>query len=351
MNAVATKSVAVIPGDGIGKEVTREALKVLDALIAKQSLPISYQIYHDISGDGFLESGHVLDDAQFEELKEYGAIYLGAIGDPRVADPDYAKNVILKIRFGLDLYANIRPVKLYDPSFTPLEKKKPIDFTIIRENTEDMYLSIGGRLKPGTEDEVCVQEAIYTYKGVRRIIEFAFDYAVKHRRTRVTLVDKSNVLTHGHLLWQRLFHEIAPKYPGIQTDSLYVDNAAQQLVKRPWEFQVIVTTNMFGDILSDLAGEVVGGLGLAPSANIHPGKYAMFEPVHGSAPKYAGQDVANPMAAILTLGLMLEYFEFPKAVEALDAAFKKTIAAKVLPRDIGGSAKCSEVGSSIASFI
>ncbi len=343
------KRIAVIPGDGIGAEVIQEGLKILNALISNSSLPVSYKVYPDISGEGYLKTGVALSEERFEELKAYDAIYLGAVGDPRISDPEYAKKIILTIRFGLDLYVNLRPVKLLHPSFTPLEQKKNIDFVIVRENTEDLYVSQGGFFKKGTEDEIAIQESLNTYKGVHRIIEYAFRYAEEKGRKRITLVDKSNVLTYAHDLWQRVFWTQAKKHPGIQADHLYVDNAAQQLVKRPWEFQVIVTTNMFGDILSDLGGEIVGGLGVAPSGNINPesGK-GMFEPVHGSAPKYAGQNVANPFAAILSLSLLLDYLGFQNEAVKVEQAVYEAIAGGVYTRDLGGTASTSQVGDFVA---
>lgn len=341
--------IAIIPGDGIGVEVTREAVKCLDAIVEAFRIPVAYHIYPDISAEGYLKNGVALPDPLFRELAEADAIFLGAVGDPRVDHTDYARSVVLRLRFDLDLYVNLRPARLYDPSFTPLERKNPVDITIIRENTEDIYTGIGGTFKGGTPDEMAVHEAIYTRKGTERIIRFAFEYARKTGRTRVTMVDKSNVLVQGHGLWGRVFNEIAREYPEIGADHLYADNAAMQLVKRPWEFQVIVTTNMFGDILSDLCSEVVGGLGLAPSGNINPEtRKGMFEPVHGSAPKYAGKGIANPIAAILAMKMLLEFLGYPEPATAIERAVLSVIQSRVLTRDLGGNSTTNEVGDFVA---
>ncbi len=346
------KVIAIIPGDGIGVEVIREGKKVLNAVCQRFSLPIETVEYPEVSGEGYLKSGNALPAEIFSELKQMDAIYFGAVGDPRISDPEYAKQIVLTLRFGLDLYVNLRPSLLLDPSLTPLERKDPIDFAIIRENTEDLYVGAGGLIKQGTAEEIALQTAVYTYMGTLRIIRFAFEFARKTGRNRVTMVDKSNVLTYGHELWQRVFWAEAARYADIQSDHLYVDNCAQQLVKRPWEFQVIVTTNMFGDILSDLAGEIVGGLGVAPSANINPetGK-GMFEPVHGSAPKYAGKNVANPIGAVLSLALLLEFIGFPDAAKSVEDAVLSAVRQCVRTRDIGGTASTSDMGDFFADFI
>ncbi|MHA2610299.1 MAG: 3-isopropylmalate dehydrogenase [bacterium JZ-2024 1] len=347
-----TYTIAVIPGDGIGVEVIREGKKVLNALKKRLDLPIETVEYPEISGEGYLKRGTALPPEVFSELKQMDAIYFGAVGDPRISDPEYAKQIVLTLRFGLDLYVNLRPTVLLDPSLTPLEKKNPIDFVVIRENTEDLYVGAGGVMKSGTTEEVALQTAIYTYAGTYRIIHFAFEFARKTGRKRVTMVDKSNVLTYGHDLWQRVFWMEASRYPDITSDHLYVDNAAQQLVKRPWEFEVIVTTNMFGDILSDLAGEIVGGLGVAPSGNINPEtRKGMFEPVHGSAPKYAGKNVANPIGAVLSLALLLEFLGFPDAAKLVEGSVRASVRAGVRTRDLGGSSSTSEVGDFFHDFI
>lgn len=345
MTTKKTKKIAVIPGDGIGKEVTAEALRCLTAVIERDHLPLECETYPDISAEGYIKHGVVLSDQVFDDLSRANAIFLGAVGDPRLDHTDYARSVVLRLRFGLDLYVNLRPAKLYDPSFTPLERKDPIDLVIVRENTEDIYTGIGGVFKENTPDEVAIHEAIYTRKGTERIIRYAFEYARMTGRTKVTMVDKSNVLTAGHGLWLRIFDQIAQEFPEIHADHLYADNAAMQLVKRPWEMQVIVTTNMFGDILSDLASEVVGGLGLAPSANLNPetGK-AMFEPVHGSAPKYAGKGIANPFAAILAVQMLLEFLGYPESARSIESAIYAAVHKRVLTRDLGGTHSTSEVG-------
>jgi 3-isopropylmalate dehydrogenase len=340
--------IAVVPGDGIGVDVTREAVRCLDAVVERFRIPLEYETYPDVSAEGYLRNGVALPDSLFRELAAADAIFLGAVGDPRVDHTDYARSVVLRLRFDLDLYVNLRPAKLYDPSFTPLERKNPVDIVVVRENTEDIYTGIGGTFKRNTPDELAVHEAIYTRKGTERIIRYAFDFAGRTGRTKVTMVDKSNVLVQGHGLWVRVFKEVSEEYPGIQADHLYVDNAAMQIVKRPWEMQVIVTTNMFGDILSDLVSEIVGGLGMAPSGNINPesGK-AMFEPVHGSAPKYAGKGIANPLAAILAMRMLLEFTGYPDAATAIESAVRTLIHKRILPRDLGGDRTTSEVGAVI----
>ncbi|MHA2620362.1 MAG: 3-isopropylmalate dehydrogenase [bacterium JZ-2024 1] len=341
-----TQRIAVIPGDGIGKEVTAEAIRCLDAVIRRFQLPLEYEVYPDVSAEGYIKYGTALPDHLFQEISAMDAIFLGAVGDPRLDETDYARSVVLRLRFELDLYVNLRPAKLYDPAFTPLERKDPIDIVIIRENTEDIYTGIGGVFKKDTPDEIAVHEAVYTRKGTERILRYAFEHARQTGRSRVTLVDKSNVLVAGHGLWVRLFRDIARQYPGIQTDHLYVDNAAMQIVKRPWELQVIVTTNMFGDILSDLVSEVVGGLGIAPSGNLNPETHkAMFEPVHGSAPKYAGKGIANPLAAVLAMKMLLEFLGYSDAAVAIEGSVRSAVGKRVLTRDLGGSFTTSQVGN------
>ncbi len=347
------KQVAVIPGDGIGREVIREAVRCLEVLQRKFALPLQIKRYDQIHAERYLRERISMTEQEFQEIASADAILLGAVGDPRLNDTPYAKEVVLQIRFRLDLYVNLRPVVLYHPDFTPLARKdRGIRFYIIRENTEDLYVGMGGRFKPDTEEEIAVQEALYSYKGTHRILKFAFEFARQKGLRKVTMVDKSNVLVIGHGLWQRIFWQLAKEYPEMEAQHLYVDNAAMQIVKRPWDFEVLVTTNMFGDILSDLASEVVGGLGVAPSANLNPetGK-GMFEPVHGSAPKYAGKNVANPIAAVLSAVLLLRHLGFQEAAQALEDAVTASFRVGLCTRDLGGSASTSEVGDFLVEHL
>ena len=305
--------IAVLPGDGIGPEVIAEGVRVIEA--ASSGLQFTH---YDIGAERYLRSGEILPQKVFDELKGADAIYLGAIGDPRVSDPLYAAGILLRLRFELDLWANLRPSKLLAPGLTPLREAGHIDLVVVRENTEGAYVGIGGQFKRGTMEEVAIQEDINTRIGVERVVRFAFELARQRRaagsRGRVTMVDKSNALYHAHDLWQRVFAEERERAAEIEAQHLYVDVAAMQLVRRPAEFDVIVTSNMFGDILSDLASELVGGLGQAPSANINPttGR-GLFEPVHGSAPKHAGKGTANPLGAILSGAMMLRHLGHRKA--------------------------------------
>jgi len=300
--------IAIIPGDGIGKDVTAEAVKAIEAVgdVYGQRFELEHLPY---GADHFLETGISMPPGGHALLaKEFDAIFVGALGDPRVPDMRHARDILLGMRFELDLYVNHRPVRLLDAKLCPLKDRGPadIDFVVFRENTEGLYVNIGGRFKAGTPDEIAIQEEINTYKGVERIIRHAFEYAAAHGLTRVCMADKSNALTQGHALWQRVFGEVAASYPGIEPTHLYIDALAMQMVKNPAQFQVIVTNNLFGDIVTDLGAQLQGGLGMAASGNLHPGKTSMFEPVHGSAPKYAGKNVANPIGAILSAALMLE---------------------------------------------
>ncbi len=344
------QKIAIIPGDGIGKDVTAEAVKVLAAVAERWSLPLEL-VSFAWDADRYLETGETLPEGALEDFRDhYAAVYIGAYGDPRVPDMKHAADILLGIRFGLDLYVNFRPVKLYDPRLCPLKDKGPddIDFVVFRENTEGAYVSVGGIFKKGTPDEVAVQEEINTRKGVERILRAAFDYAGLHGRHEVCMVDKSNVMRFGHDLWQRAFAEVAADYPGIATRHLFVDAAAMQMVRKPETFDVVVANNMFGDILTDLGAALQGGLGLAASANLHPGRTSMFEPVHGSAPKYAGTGRANPAGAILTAGLMLEELGHAEAAAAVETAVRELLAAGRTTPDLGGSLTTSEFGDDAA---
>src|SRR5918993_677370 len=299
--------IAVIAGDGIGKEVTAEAVKVLKAV--EQRFGRRFEMEHlPWSADHYVQTGETLPANGYDLLRQFDAILIGALGDPRVPDNRHAREILLGTRFELDLYVNYRPVKLLAERLCPLKGRGPDDvkFVVFRENTEGVYVSIGGRFKPNTDDEVAIQEEINTYKGVHRIIRHAFEYAQKQGLTKVCMADKSNAMQQGHALWQRVFKEVAPQYPGVTATHQYIDALAMFLVKDPGQYQVIVTNNLFGDIITDIGGALQGGLGMAASGNLHPGKTSLFEPVHGSAPPLAGKNVADPLGAILSSALMLE---------------------------------------------
>lgn len=347
------KHVAIIPGDGIGVDVTREAVKVLKR--AQQVYDFRLEMTDfDWGADKYLAEGVTLPEGALEMFQnEYDAIFAGAFGDPRVPDMKHAADILLGLRFGLDLYINLRPIKLLHDHLTPLKGRtcKEIDFVVFRENTEGMYVNVGGNFKKGTLDEIAIQEEVNTRKGVERIITAAFEYALKHKRKRVTMADKSNVLRFGHDLWQRVFAEVAERYPGIEANTQYVDATTMWMVLKPDQFDVIVTNNMFGDIITDLGAALQGGLGMAASGNIHPGRVSLFEPVHGSAPKYAGKNVTNPMGAILTAAMMLEYIGYTEAAQGVERAVVKALATGKSTRDLGGGCSTSEVGDAICELL
>ncbi|HTG92373.1 MAG TPA: isocitrate/isopropylmalate family dehydrogenase, partial [Pyrinomonadaceae bacterium] len=303
------KKIAVIPGDGIGPEVIREALRVLTKLNETRNLDLQF-VEFDWGAEKFLREGVTLPDNALEMLSdEYNAILAGAFGDPRVPSNKHAEDILLGMRRGLDLYINLRPVRLLHDRLTPLLNRRTtdIDFVVFRENTEGAYCGAGGFLKPGTADEIALQEEVNTRCGVERIIVAAFEYARANGRRRVTMADKSNVQRFGGDLWQRVFKEVAAGYTEIEANHQYVDAMAMFMVLDPTQYDVIVSNNLFGDILTDLGAAIQGGLGLAASGNIHPGKVSLFEPVHGSAPPLAGKGIANPVGSILTAAMMLEY--------------------------------------------
>ncbi|PCK30717.1 isocitrate/isopropylmalate dehydrogenase family protein [Pseudoalteromonas piscicida] len=325
--------IAVIPGDGIGIEVVEQGLRLLDSL----KLDISYQKFN-YDANRWLEEGVGLTDSELENLKEnFDAIYFGALGDPRIPDSNHARQILLKLRFDLDLFANVRPIKLLNPDLTPikLSSGQTIDCVIIRENTEDLYRGIGGSFKEGTVDEIATDQRIHSYKGVERIIRYAFEFAIKHNRKKVTLVDKVNVLIYGGSLWNRVFEEVAEQYPDIESDYMHIDVAAMRMVTDVHLFDVIVTSNMFGDILSDIGAGIVGGLGLLSSANINTETIGLYEPVHGSAPDIAGKNQANPMAAFITLSMMLADLGYPHA-QLISAAVEECIRDGLTTVDLGG---------------
>jgi 3-isopropylmalate dehydrogenase len=346
--------IAVIPGDGIGPEVMAEGVKVLRAAAGKSDFAVELAEY-DIGGDRYLKTGEVLPDSVLEELKGVDAIYLGAVGHPDVKPGILEKGLLLRLRFELDQYINLRPVKLYPGVDCPLKDKKPedIDFVVVRENTEGLYLGLGGFMKKGTADEVAVQEMLNTRKGVERCVRYAFEYAKKrNKRKMVTLVAKTNVLTYAHDLWERTFYEVAREYRDIKPDYAHVDATCMWMVKNPEYFDVIVTCNMFGDIITDLGAEIQGGMGIAAGGNINPEGVSMFEPIHGSAPKYTGKGVANPLAAICAGGMMLEVLGEEEAGREIEEAVKEVLATKV--HDLGAGKmgySTSEVGDLVVEAL
>jgi len=344
--------IAIIPGDGIGVEVMGEARRVLAALDVCDSLNFEL-VDWDLGAERYLRDGIAITDEEFHALAhEHDAVFLGALGDPRVPGMEHIKAILLGLRFKLDLYVNFRPCVLPAPSLSPLagiESSFRID--TFRENTEGLYTGLGGSFKTDTPDEIAIEKDIHTRKGVERIVRAAFEYAESRGRRRVTLVDKANVQEFVGGLWRKVFLEVGQDHPGILGDTMYVDAMAMDLVRRPELYEVIVTSNLFGDIISDLAAEVTGGLGLAPSANIHPGQYALFEPVHGSAPDIAGQGIANPIGAIRCVSLMLEYFGYDHLGERVEAGVLASIENGTTTPDLGGSASTEQVGSWIASYV
>jgi 3-isopropylmalate dehydrogenase len=345
--------VAIIPGDGIGVEVTAEAVKILRRVADVFGRAIDLETL-PWSADHYLETGVTIPADGYAMLRDqFDAVFVGALGDPRVPDNRHARDILLGTRFTLDLYVNYRPVKLLDARLCPLKDRGPsdVDFVVFRENTEGVYVGIGGRFKAGTDDEVAIQEEINTYKGVHRIIRHAFEFARANGRRRVVMADKSNAMTDGHALWQRVFKELAPRYPDLDARHLYIDALALLLVQDPSQFDVIVTNNLFGDIITDLGAALQGGLGLAASGNLHPGRTSLFEPVHGSAPPLAGKNVANPMGAILSAGLMLQSLGLTLEGAAVEAAVKQAVVDGQGTKEIGGSLGTRETGDYIAARI
>jgi 3-isopropylmalate dehydrogenase len=345
------KRIALIPGDGIGSEVLAEASRVLDAAVSRHGLDIDTTVM-GLGAERYLQDGITITGDEFEALRErYDAILLGALGDPRVPDNIHARDILLGLRFKLDLYINHRPCVLLDPALSPLRDPPRIRLDIFRENTEGLYVGMGGRLREGTPDEIAVQELVNTRRGVERIVRAAFEFAERQDRRRVTLVDKANVMSIVGGLWRRVFAEVGQAHPGVEQDTMYIDAMAMDLVRRPGRYDVIVTSNLFGDILSDLAAEITGGLGLAPSANIHPGRHALFEPVHGSAPDIAGQGVSNPVAAIRCVAMLLDYLNHDAAAASVEAAVLAAVVEGILTPDLGGTSSTREVGAWIAEAV
>jgi 3-isopropylmalate dehydrogenase len=343
------KRIAVIPGDGIGPEVVREAVRVLKHLQETKGLELKF-VDFDWGAEKYLRDGVTLPEGALEMLTaDFDAILAGAFGDPRVASNKHAEDILLGMRRGLDLYINLRPVRLLHDRLTPLANRKTeeIDFVVFRENTEGAYVAAGGFLKHGTADEIALQDEVNTRRGVERIIVAAFEYARANGRKRVTMADKSNVQRFGGDLWQRVFKEVAAGYPEITANHQYVDAMAMYMVLDPSQYDVIVSNNLFGDILTDLGAAIQGGLGLAASGNIHPGKVSLFEPVHGSAPPLAGKGIANPIGAILTSSMMLEYLGFQTLSKEIEAAVRAAISANETTRDLGGQLSTEQAGTAI----
>jgi 3-isopropylmalate dehydrogenase len=329
--------IAVVPGDGIGPEVVREGLKVLRAVAGLEGLQVE-TVDYPFGGAHYLKTGEVLPDSALAEFRGCDAIYLGAVGHPDVAPGILERGLLLRLRFELDQYINLRPVHLYPGVECPLKGKGPedIDFVVVRENTEGLYVGIGGIKSKGTPDEVAIQEMVNTRKGVERCIRYAFAYTRKRaRRKKLTMVGKTNVLTYAQDLWWRCFHEVAREYPDVQTDYAHVDACCMWMVKNPESFDVIVTDNMFGDIITDLGAMIQGGLGVAAGGNINPEGVSMFEPIGASAPKYTGQNVINPIAAIAAVGMMLEVLGQERAARRVEAAIQVVTGTKMKSMSAG----------------
>src|SRR5213595_2766006 len=345
--------IAVIPGDGIGAEVTPQAVKVLKAVAAPCKRAMEF-VEFDWSADKYLREGVSLPLGAVEMLRdEFDAILFGALGDPRVPSNQHAADILLGLRFKLDLYVNARPVELLHDRLTPLRGRteKDIRLMVFRENTEGLYVGVGGFFKKGTPDEIAVQEDVNSRKGVERIIRHAFEYARQNKLKRVCMSDKSNAMTFAHDLWQRVFKQIRIEYPEIEPRHLYIDTLAMEIVRDPSQFDVIVTCNLFGDIVSDLGAQLAGGLGLAPSANIHPGKTSLFEPVHGSAPNIAGKGVANPFGSILTSAMMLDFLGWTSEGDQLRAAVRAALRENYVTPDLGGNRSTVEVADWLVQLV
>ncbi len=338
--------IALVPGDGIGNEVLPQGVRLLDHLAAQtDGLDFEYTAL-DWGAERYLRDGVSLPEGAIEWLQsDIDAIFLGALGDPRVKGQQHARDILLGMRFKLDLYVNFRPITLLDARKCPLKNKGPedVDIVVFRENTEGVYTGIGGQFKRGTPDEVAIEAEMNTRKGVERIIRAAFEYAEKHGRKSVCMSDKANAMRHGHDLWQRAFKEVASEYPDIEHFHLYVDVLAMEMVRAPERFDVIVTNNLFGDIITDLGAQIQGGIGLAGSGNIHPGKVSLFEPVHGSAPDIAGQGKANPLATFLSAGMMLTFLGHPELETRILDAVQQTLLADEVTPELGGTLTTSQV--------
>jgi 3-isopropylmalate dehydrogenase len=331
------RSYAIVPGDGIGVEVCREAVRVLQAAVDRTDVELTLESF-PFGADHFLATGETLPPGAIDRFRTFDAILMGAFGDARVPDMKHARDILLGTRFELDLFANIRPVKCPLETLNPLKfhRAEEIDFVVFRENTEGAYVGIGGVFKRGTADEVAIQEDVNTRKGVERIIRLAFEFARREGRRRVTMSDKSNAMRFGHDLWQRTFREIAAEYSDIEADHYYIDALVMEMVRDPGKFDVVVTSNLFGDIATDLGASLQGGMGMAVSGNVHPGRTSMFEPVHGSAPDIAGADVANPFGAMLTAAMMLDHTGVGEAARRIERAVVACLQCGDATADVGG---------------
>jgi 3-isopropylmalate dehydrogenase len=338
--------IAIIPGDGIGSDVTQEAVKVLGCVAEETGASLD-QVEWDLGAQRYLDTGVTITPDEMADLRDnYDAIFLGAMGDPRVPKNEHARDILLGMRFQLDLYINLRPIRLHDAAMSPLRDMKPedVDMVIFRENTEGVYVGMGGNFKANTPDEIAIEEDVNTRKGVERIIRAAFEYARAEGRDRVTLSDKANAMPHAGALWRRTFGEVAGEYGDVKSNAVYADALAMDMVLHPSRYDVIVAPNLFGDILSDLAAALVGGLGLAPSASLHPGRIGLFEPVHGSAPDLVGTGRANPLAAILTAALMLRHLGHGTVADAVEASVQRAVRQGHTTPDLGGSLDTAAVG-------
>lgn len=343
--------IALIPGDGIGPEVVDEGVKVLEKLQHTSDLSFNFQEFPQ-GADHYLDTGELIADEAMEELGEFDAALMGAVGDPRVKPGVLERGILLKIRFSFDQYINLRPIRLRDSKYTPLKNKSPedIDMVVVRENTEGLYANSGGFLRKGTSEEVAIQEMVNTYHGVSRVIRYAYEYAAESGRN-LTLCDKCNVLGYAHDLWQRCFQDIGEDFSGVKRDHVLVDALTMKMVRNPEELDVVVTSNMFGDIITDLGAELQGGMGMAVSANINPEGLSMFEPVHGSAPDIAGKGIANPLAAVLAAAFMVEELGAEKEAAKIRAAVDRALEEQQLTSDMEGELTTSEVGDFICSIL
>jgi 3-isopropylmalate dehydrogenase len=354
MDPSAQQKIAVVPGDGIGPEVAREGVALLERLAQLRGLPLAFE-WFDFGAERYLKDGTILPEGFMDRLRrEYAAVYFGAVGDPRVPGNEHAKGILLAMRFELDLYINLRPCVLLDDRLSPLKGKgmQHLRFFVFRENTEGLYTGTGGTFKKGTPDEIAQEVEVNTRKGVERIVESAFQFAQAQGLSRVCMADKANVLVFGHGLWRRTFAEVARRHPKIEATAMYVDALAMDLVRAPEKYQVIVTNNLFGDILTDLGAALTGGLGVAASGNIHPGRVSLFEPVHGSAPDLAGQGKANPLAMALSGALLLEHLGHAAEARLVERAVADQVQHGAHTQDLttalgGSAASTRQVGAEL----
>jgi len=345
-------TIAVLPGDGIGEEVVREALRVLEAVAAVTGFKYKVETY-PYGAEHYLKTGETFPDSALREMQDHSAILLGAIGDPRVETGMLERAIIAGVRFGLDLYVNLRPIKLYAEHLCPLKDVAPekLDLVVVRENTEGAYVGLGGLMKKDTSNEVAVCNMVWTREGTERVVRYAFEQARKRKKAnRVTLVDKANAIRPMDL-WTRVFEGVAKEYDGITTDHAYIDAACMWLVKNPDWFDVIVTDNLFGDILTDLGAMLQGGLGIAASGNIHPGRVSMFEPIHGSAPKYKGKNVACPVAAVMAVQMMLDFLGDAEGAALVENAVAEALRSRKIESLSAGVMATDEVGGILVDEI